>query len=123
MEMRDVHEYDGKIHIKLDLIYTDQEMKKIVDDAGFLGKMRVDARIMADKIMRETAEKNIDRLNNNVDARQLFVALIDKISRLPEEDRSFSTTLLEEQLCDMKHLGECPQGRTIRLWQLFQALC
>lgn len=121
--MRNVHEYDGKIHIKVGVNYTDQEVGKIMNDAEFLEKMQPDARFMTDKIIQEHAEKNIDRLNNNVDARQLFVALINKISQLPEQDRSFFIILLEEQLCDMRHLGECPQGRTIRLWQLYQSLC
>lgn len=120
--MRNVHEYDGKIHIKLGSSYTRDEMKKVMNDAGFLQKMRGDARSMLSNIMVETSEKNVDHLNNSVDARQLLVALVYKISTLPEEDRVLFANLLEEQLCDMKNLGPCPQGRTIRLWQLFQSL-
>jgi len=36
-------------------------------------------------------------------------------------DQSF-LSLIEEQLEDMVHLGQCAQGRTTRLWQLYASL-
>ena len=38
-----------------------------------------------------------------------------------EKDREI-LPLLEEQLQDMVELGQCAQGRTTRLWQLYKAL-
>lgn len=123
MKMRNVHEFDGKIPMKMDFIYTEKETRKIINDAGFLKKMRHDACFMATKIINENNEKNVDHLNNNMDARQLFVALLDKISQIQDpNDKAIFHKLLEEQLCDMKNLGQCPQGRTTRLWQLLQSL-
>lgn len=123
MKMRNVHEFDGKIPMKLDIEYGDAQMKKIINDAGFLKKMRHDARFMANKIITENNEKNVDRHNRQMDARQIFVALLDKIENIQDtEDQSMFHQLLEEQLVDMRNLGNCPQGRTIRLWQLLQSL-
>lgn len=121
--MRNVHEFDGKIPMKLDFLYEENQIQQIVNDAEFLTRMQNDARIMINKVLLENTEKNLDFLNNHIDARQLFVALLSKISKISnEEDKQFYSSLLEEQLCDMKNLGPCPQGRTIRLWQLYQTL-
>lgn len=122
--MRNVHVYDGKLPIHDTRSYTEDEMKKIADDAqNVLSRMRVDARLMADKILQEGKEKNTDTLNNNADAKKLFVAVLERISSLTDkQDQTCFYDLLEEQLCDMKNLGPCPQGRTVRLWQLFQSL-
>lgn len=121
--MRNVHEFDGKIHMKLDFLYTEEHVEKIINDAGFLQKMRHDACVMADQILNENSGKNVDTLNNNMDARQLFVALLDKMSAIKNrKDNEIFQQLLEEQLIDMKNLGHCQQGRTIRLWQLLQCL-
>jgi hypothetical protein len=123
MKMRNVHEFDGKIPMKLNYLYTEKEMKKIINEAGFLKDMRNDAQYMTTQILMENNEKNIDDRNHKMDARQMFVALLDRISHLKdEEDKTLFHQLLEEQLSDMKNLGPCPQGRTIRLWQLLQSL-
>lgn len=120
--MRNVHEYDGKIHMKMDKVFAEDEMERIRNDAEFLEKMPQCARFMAHQIFTDNGEKNIDQTNHHADAKQLFVAVVHKISQLPEEDKILFIQLLEEQLEDMKNLGPCPQGRTIRLWQLFQSL-
>lgn len=121
--MRNVHEFDGKVAMKMDCKYTDHQMQKIINDAGFLKKMRYDAQLMIHKIITENSDKNIDHLNYHMDARQMFVALLDKIIKIQDhDDQQFFHKLLEEQLSDMKNLGPCPQGRTIRLWQLLQSL-
>lgn len=122
MKMRNVHEFDGKIPMKMDSTYGNEEMKKIINDAKFLKKMRHDAQWMAQQIITEKNQKNIDPINHHMDARQMLVALLDKISNLKDqEDKDLFHLLLEEQLSDMKNLGQCPQGRTIRLWQLLQS--
>lgn len=123
MKMRNVHEFDGKIPMKLDFKYTEKEMTKIINDAEFLKKMRHDARCMINQIITENNEKNVDHRNHNMNARQMLIVLLDKISRIKDnDDKKLFHQLLEEQLSDMKNLGQCPQGRTIRLWQLLQSL-
>lgn len=122
--MRNVHEFDGKVPMHDKTSYTQEEMKKIVDDAEiFLQGMRVDARLMTEKILYEGKEKNMDPLNNNVDAKKIFISVLRHISSIQDkQDQKFFYDMLEEQLCDMKNLGPCPQERTIRLWQLLQCL-
>lgn len=120
--MRNVHEYDGKIPIKVSKVYNETEIQRIVNDAGFLSNMCMDAKHMNSELLLFGNRGNYDPLNQHTDARQLYVALLEKIFQLPSEDQSLFHLLLEEQLCDMKRLGSCPQGRTIRLWQLFQCL-
>lgn len=122
--MRNVHEFDGKLPIQNKTFYTEEEMKKIVDDAGiFLQRMRVDARLMTSNILNEGKEKNMDPLNNNVDAKNMFMTVLRRISLIQDkQDQKCFYDMLEEQLCDMKNLGPCPQGRTVRLWQLLQCL-
>lgn len=121
--MRNVHEFDGKIPMKLKTLYGENQMKQIINDAGFLKKMRHDARFMANQIIHEDDKKNIDPLNNNIDARQLFARLLEKISMIKnQDDKETFQMLLEEQLSDMKNLGSCPQGRSIRLWQLLHCI-
>jgi len=123
MEMRNVHEFDGKVPMKLNMLYGEDQMKQIINDAGFLNKMKYDARFMANQIITENDKKNIDPLNNNMDARQLFVRLLEKISMIQDQDdKETFHMLLEEQLSDMKNLGSCPQGRSIRLWQLLHCI-
>lgn len=119
--MRDVHEFDGKVPMKLDVFYEEEEVRKIFNSAGFLWKLiQPDALRMLDQLMYEPFEKNMD-LVHQTDARQVLVALLEKILALKGDDQRFFSSLLEEQLCDMKRLGPCPQGRTVRLWQLFQS--
>lgn len=121
--MRNVHEFDGKVPMRLETEYKEEEMKNIINDAGFLKTMRPDAQWMANQILVRDCAKNRDVLNRHMDARQMFVALLEKIANLPDkEDKELFQRLLEEQLLDMKNLGQCPQGRTIRLWQLLQSL-
>jgi hypothetical protein len=120
--MRNVHEYDGKVPIRTDRTYTDDEVSEMGNDAGFWGNMKPCARSMAQQILTEPFAKNVDVQNGHADARQLLAALLHRIRQLQDQDRDLFLPLLEEQLTDMKTLGPCPQGRTIRLWQLLQSL-
>jgi hypothetical protein len=109
--------------MKIHTSYTNDQVEKICNDADFLWRMHPDARLMTNKILTEPSEKNLDPLNHHMDARQLLVALLVKILQISDpQDKIFYSSLLEEQLLDMNNLGPCPQGRTIRLWQLFQTL-
>lgn len=120
--MRNVHEFDGKVPMRMEKTYTEEEIKRIVNDAEFLNQMSMSARHMSQELLRMNNRKNYDPLNQHIDAQQLYVALLQKICQLPFEDKTFFQYLLQEQLEDMKNLGSCPQGRTIRLWQLLQSL-
>lgn len=120
--MRNVHEFDRKLNIQFDFLYSEDEINEIICNARatFLSSMKRDAVFMATEILQEGNKKNIDAINN-ADARKLFIKLLDKIQQQSQEDIEMWQCLLEEQLVDMKNLGPCPQGRIIRLWQLFQS--
>jgi hypothetical protein len=59
---------------------------------------------------------NQDRTNNKT-AEDLLVLLAQYMTK----DQSL-LPLVEEQLSDMVQLGQCAQGRTTRLWQLYVSL-
>lgn len=120
--MRNVHEFDGNVPMRMEKSYTEEEIKNIVNDAKFLKKMSMTARRMSQELLLPNNSRNYDPLNQQMDARQLYVALLHKMSQLSLEDKTFFQYLLEEQLEDIKNLGSCPQGRTIRIWQLLQSL-
>lgn len=115
--MRDVHEFDGKVPIKMENVAGGS----IFDDAESL--FSGEARHMARRILRGSREENLDARNHDADARALLLELLAWIRAIrDDEDRKSYMALLDEQLCDMNNLGSCPQGRTVRLWQLLQPL-
>ena len=61
-------------------------------------------------------DANLDRTNQKR-AEDLLVA----ISKHIESDQNL-LSLIEEQLQDMVQLGQCAQGRTTRLWQIYTLL-
>ena len=119
--MRNVHEFDGRVRIE-GIERSDpseeatmlEEFKARPNMAGHVGAMLRD-------IIHDPNHKNHDPING-YNARDLLAALLGKIHRLPDEDKETWRMLLEEQIGDMARLGPCPQGRTIRLWQLYCAL-
>ena len=64
------------------------------------------------KTIIESGEENFDD-QNNIDASDILANILSK-------NYDEILELLEEQLIDMYNLGQCPQGRTTRLWQIFQ---
>lgn len=122
MEMRNVHEFDGKIHIEgLIELDGDEEKKKLL--TAFSERMLDDfTRKMWETIVDRRDQQNYDPINAS-DAFQILLALLKKISLLAKkEDQEEWYIMLEEQLGDMVRLGPCPQGRTIRLWQLYTSI-
>lgn len=119
--MRNVHEYDGKL-VKTDIpVIEKNEEERLL--SGFLQRrMQHAALFMSRSILSyDHAQQNNDTIND-LDARQLFIYLLHLIDKLPKEDHDEWNNMLEEQLADMTRLGPCPQGRTIRLWQLVLSL-
>lgn len=112
--MRNVHEFDRKINMNL----PQKEIKEEIFESFLKRKLSNIAMMMATQIIQPN-EKNDDHINQ-ADARFLLFELLSKIQSQPEKDQEDMYKLLEEQLEDMLRLGPCPQGRTIRLWQLLQ---
>lgn len=119
--MRNVHEYDGKL-VKTDIpVIEKNEEERLL--ARFMQRRMQHAAIFISRsiLSSDHAQQNNDTING-LDARRLFVYVLHLIDKLPEEDHGEWDHLLEEQLADMTNLGPCPQGRTIRLWQLVSSL-
>jgi hypothetical protein len=62
-------------------------------------------------------DANLDR-TNQIRAEDILVKLSQYVLQC---DESF-LPLIEEQIMDMVQLGQCAQGRTTRLWQLYCSL-
>ena len=62
-------------------------------------------------------DANLDR-TNKIRAEDILVKLSQYVLQC---DESF-LPLIEEQIIDMVQLGQCAQGRTTRLWQLYCSL-
>ena len=67
---------------------------------------------------------NAGTMNNldNTNGKQAEDLLADLAHTILVENKVDILPLLEEQMADMFHLGQCAQGKTTRLWQLIQAL-
>jgi len=125
MERRNVHEFDGRLCQEAmeemnQRIQAATPSSDKVDLKDQLHDLR--ARSMFRELQVREDPKNWDP-TNQIHATDLLRLLLYKIETLQvEEDKKEWIQMLEEQLLDMVHLGPCPQGRTIRLWQLYQSL-
>lgn len=113
--MKNVHEFDRLLNISGIHKYTNDECNSIFKNATFIDNMSMIAQSMINKIRFENSE-NIDSINQ-CNAKDLCCMVIEKISKNPDLYKIF-----EEQLVDIYTLGQCPQGRVIRLWQLWLSI-
>ena len=118
-EMRNVHEFDGMIHMR-DLIEVGKEEEKELQTIFSNRSLNPEVKRMWEMIIQRDGQ-NYDVINAS-DAYPLLMSLLKKIISMPESDHEEWFLMLEEQLHDMIRLGPCPQGRTIRLWQLYCCL-
>jgi len=67
---------------------------------------------------------NAGTMNNtdNTNGKQAEDLLADLAHAILVDNQVDILPLLEEQMADMFHLGQCAQGKTTRLWQLIQVL-
>ncbi len=115
-KFRDVHHYDGKLPIILEKIFTKDEKLDLI-------KLLVPkltnplAQTMIYKIGKTIIDDGTDNFDdqNNIDASDILANILSK-------NYDEILELLEEQLIDMYNLGQCPQGRTTRLWQILKFL-
>jgi hypothetical protein len=117
---QDVHQYDYSYK---DLPYTPvvktlEERKRLILE-------------LEDKVTNPSARlgihliyANAGTMNNldNTNGKQAEDLLADLAHAILVENQIDILPLLEEQMADMFHLGQCAQGKTTRLWQLIQVL-
>lgn len=122
MSKLDTHSYDGKIYIpdrKFNLNFTKEQKQKIIMD--FLPKLSVDTARQAVNII----SNDIDTKNNYSNSDNLYadVILVNILSdKFFNENISTLIKPLEEQLSDIVTSGQCAQGRTNRLMQIYLTL-
>ena len=111
--MQDVHEFDRKITFP---VLEDFELDKEIIDY-FFEKLGRDSGIMFLRILSTQNPNNIDNINN-CNATIILKHILKKI----KENHYDLIPILDEQLNDCFNLGECPQGRTIRMLQIYNLL-
>ncbi len=80
---------------------------------------REKARAMIDVIINDMKHSNGTKTSKNYDASNKVNCTDILASILNKADHEFVIPVLDEQLEDMYNLGQCPQGRTTRLIQLY----
>ena len=109
---KDVHIYDGKI-LNPPLVPVYSEGEKTCLFSKLKSKLSREASHMIEIIMKGGG--NHDAINN-LNSSDLLYHLV--INNKPDSDMYQN---LNEQLADMYRLGQCPQGRVIRLVSLVNA--
>lgn len=117
---RDVHVYDGQ----LQNIFTQTLTREVNEDDivehvnDILDKLKSqEAKNCVNLILSQTG--NIDNANN-VNAFDVLIEVCLLLHEMKESEDVLN--LLDEQLADCYMLGQCPQGRTTRLIQIYQIL-
>lgn len=108
-DFRDVHTFDRQVDTALTgkEVYSD-EVKNILREQVQKILINPASKSMVDTIFRE---KRYDNINNISTDNLLADILLRKMS-------IDIFLLLEEQLADNSNLGQCPQGRSLRLIQV-----
>ena len=120
----DVHEFDGSLSINLPNFFSKEEklvkMKnliKSIQDSNALSMLKI---IVFDLINESDEKDKIRNKNydeyNKIDATDILANILSK------DIGKEIYKLLEEQLSDMYLLGQCSQGRTTRLIQIWNIL-
>ena len=121
----DVHTFDGKwnhdITTKHNLEYKEKIFNVLLEEVKKIG---TDDSIKGLTLVIENTQKqpNYD-CSNKLFADDILVEICIKLSAIDNEDhRNDILRLLSEQMCDMYKLGQCPQGRTTRLIQVWNSI-
>ena len=115
---KDVHTFDGTLGQHFIPTESFTKEKKIQLISEFCDKLLSDtAKLMMQKIIIDLDNQNNVDTSNGVDSSDILAEICKKVSTV-EIDLSF----IEEQIVDMVLLGPCPEGRTTRFLQIWQAI-
>ena len=111
---RDVHTFDGTLgqHFTSTESFTPEQKVQLFSD--FRDKLHSDtAKLMIQSIIVDLDNQNNIDSSNGVDSREICkkVATVD-----------IDMLFIEEQIVDIALLGPCPEGRTTRFLQIWQAI-
>jgi len=117
---RNVHVYDGQLKSLFTPILTPtlSEDEIIERSDCILSKIKSeDANNCVKLILSQSGNKDDA---NNLNAFDILIEVCLLIYGI--KDNNDLISLLDEQLCDCYRLGQCPQGRTTRLMQIYQLI-
>lgn len=118
----DVHLFDGNWVHNITTRFTREEKCILFDWILFqINELSVKSMGLELVIQKTQQYDNFDQ-KNNVYADDVLVEICSKLIKLKNEDRVDILKLLIEQMNDMYILGQCPQGRTTRLFQLYNSM-
>jgi hypothetical protein len=110
-EFKNVHEFDTRLAEIPTL--EDGDLSTEIIDRVYNTLEHENSKVMFRKILSDENDNN-DSINQ-CNASLILRNIINKI-----HDKNEMINLLDEQLNDCYNLGQCPQGRTIRLVQILK---
>ena len=116
--MQDVHIYDGQLIGKFTPVHQFDNDTKI----SLFNRL---ISVLSDPVSKNMTQLILDGMNttSNYDSTNMIDAsdvLVDLLMFDDSVDGVLKT--LEQQLIDMYNLGSCPQGRVVRLLQIWKAI-
>ena len=118
-QFQNVHTFDGTLGSTFSPSKNFSKEERVTLFNDFSSKLQDDrAKSMISVIIRDLdTEGNLDR-SNNVDSSLILAEIAQKIKNTEDISLSF----IEEQIGDMANLGPCPEGRTTRFLQIWNAI-
>lgn len=115
---RDVHTFDGTLGQHFVSTQTFSQEQKVELFSNFRDKLSSDtAKLMIQSIIVDLDnQKNIDS-SNGVDSSDILAEICKKVATV-----NIDLLFIEEQIIDIALLGPCPEGRTTRFLQIWQAI-
>lgn len=115
---RDVHTFDGTLgqHFSPTKSFTKEEKKEVI--FKFCDQLQQQlAKDMTRQIVIDLdTGNNIDK-SNNIDSSDVLAEICKKV-----DESDIDMSFIEEQIIDIALLGPCPEGRTTRFLQIWQAI-
>ena len=129
MSFLDVHTFDGKWNVSFDTCLTVREKQKLFEWL----LVNIDVKLPKDPfyangktglqlVIRDTQHHFNYDATNKVYADDILAEMCIKMLRLSMDNRLSILHLILEQMHDMFTTGQCSQGRSTRLYQLYKSL-
>ena len=115
---RDVHTFDGTLgqHFTSTESFTPEQKVQLFSD--FRDKLHSDtAKLMIQSIIVDLDNQNNIDSTNGVDSSDILAEICKKVVTV-----DIDLVFIEEQIVDIALLGPCPEGKTTRFLQIWQAI-
>ena len=121
----DVHTFDGSLSHNIKNRFTLEEkcvmFNWLIVQINTISSLDCDSITGLKLVIENTQHSNFDS-KNNVYADDILVEICAKLIDVKENERISILKNIAEQMSDMYRLGQCPQGRTTRLIQIYNAM-